>query len=131
MAAHELLVDSARDGRKIKPAALLRHASMEYHLEQQVSELVAQLGRICALDRVRDLISLLDRIRGDRGEGLLPVPWATALRVAQTGHELQQRGDGAFRIAHVLRVSRHEAVKREQHARGGSPDVALSVGDVT
>ena len=59
---------------------LLRHASVEDDLQQQVAELVAQIDDIAALDRVGDLIGLLDREGRDGGEILLEIPWAAASR---------------------------------------------------
>ena len=56
---------------------------MEHDLEQQVAEFVAQPRRLAALDRVGDLVGLLDRVRRDAGEILREVPRAAALRVAQ------------------------------------------------
>ena len=41
---------------------------MEGDLEQQVTELVAQLAEVALLDRVGDLVGFLDRVRGDGAE---------------------------------------------------------------
>jgi hypothetical protein len=43
---------------------------MEHHLEQQITELVAQVLVVIALDGIGDLVRFLDRVRRDAREGL-------------------------------------------------------------
>ncbi len=43
MPPHQLVVDAARNAIEIEPAALLRQLRVEHHLEQQITELIAQL----------------------------------------------------------------------------------------
>ena len=71
---------------------------MENDLEQEVAELVAQILGVAALDRIGDLVGLLDRIGGDGGEALLEVPRAAAFGVAQRRHDLDQAADVARRL---------------------------------
>src|SRR5262249_44766234 len=59
-------------------------------LKQQITELVPERRHVAARDRVGHLIGLLDRIRRDRRKILLPVPRATALRIAQSRHDREQ-----------------------------------------
>src|SRR5512145_2372392 len=69
---------------------------MEDDLEEEVAQLLLQPGHIVPLDRVGDLVCLLDRVRRDRGECLLDVPRTALLRVPQLGHHggetLDRRG---------------------------------------
>ena len=58
-------------------------------LQQKVAELVLQVGQVATLDGVGHLIGLLDGVGGDGGEGLLEVPRAAAVGVAQAGHDLE------------------------------------------
>ncbi len=70
---------------------------MEDDLEQQVAELLAQVGMVAAVDGVGDLIRLFDRVGRDAGEILGQIPVAAALRIAQGAHdrdEARQRGQG-------------------------------------
>ncbi len=107
MPADELVVDRSCDGGEVEPAPLLGHARVEDDLEQQVPELVAQLLGPATLDGVCDLVGFLDRVRRYRGEGLLPVPGAPALRIAQAGHEGNEVRDGLPCVAHGVGSFRH------------------------
>ena len=51
---------------------------------------------VLALDRVGDLVGLLDRVGRDGGEGLLDVPGAAALGIAQPAHHREQPVDPAL-----------------------------------
>jgi hypothetical protein len=66
---------------------------MKDDLKQQIAEFVLQRRHVAAPDRVGDFISLLDRIRRDRREILLPVPRAAVLQIAQTRHDCQKTDD--------------------------------------
>ena len=68
---------------KSKTPGLLGHARVEDDLQQQVAELVAQVFRVAALDGVGDLVGFLDRVRGDRREGLFEIPGTAAVGIAQ------------------------------------------------
>ena len=70
---------------------LLGHARMEHDLKQQVAEFVAQVVHVATVDRVGNLVGFLDRVRRDRREGLLHVPWTASLRVAQARHDVEQQ----------------------------------------
>ena len=80
MTAHELGGDGFDDAAEIKQARLFRHAGVKDDLQQKVAKLLAQIFGLAALDRVGDLVSLLDGEWRDRGEGLLDVPRAAAER---------------------------------------------------
>ena len=74
-------------GRSRRPAAAGRRARRE--------------GRpVLALDRVGDLVGLLDRVGRDRGEGLLDVPGAAALGIAQPRASPPAAGRSRARLAH-------------------------------
>ncbi len=75
---------------EVEQAPLGRHLRVERHLQQQVAQLVAQLGPIAAIDRIGHFVSLFDRVGRDRGEILLHVPRATALGIAQPRHDREQ-----------------------------------------
>jgi hypothetical protein len=63
---------------------------VEHDLEQQVAELVLQVVQVAALDGVGDFIGFLDRVGSDGDEGLDGVPFATGIRIAEAGHDLDQ-----------------------------------------
>ena len=89
MPPQHLVADGPRDVGERKLAGLLRHARVKHDLEQQVAELVLEVRQVVALDGVGDFVSLLDRVWRDRRERLLEVPGATALPMAQRGHDRQ------------------------------------------
>src|SRR4029079_670313 len=76
MPADELLVDAARDLVEVALVLLLEEPREEEHLEEEVSQLVAQLRGIVGERGLRDLVRLLDGVRDDRARGLLAVPGA-------------------------------------------------------
>ena len=89
MAADHLGVDRRNDVGDVEGADLPRECRMVNDLEQQVAELVAEIGHVVAIDRVRDLVGFLDRVRGHRAERLDPIPRASVRR-AQPGDDLDQ-----------------------------------------
>ena len=101
------------DVRQIEIAGFLGHAAVEDHLEQQIAELVLEIGHVVARDGVGDLIGFLDRVGRDRREGLDGIPFAAAVGIAQASHDRHQtldarrldRGDvgrgGALPIIHA------------------------------
>jgi hypothetical protein len=98
MAADHLAHDRLNHVAELERPLLLRHPGMEHDLEQQVAEFVPQVRKAAALDRVGDLVGLLDRVRGDRSKGLALVPGTTSQRIAQRRHQLDQGADVAGRL---------------------------------
>src|SRR5262249_43333216 len=78
MTADEFLVDVSGHRLEVAVALLLEQQGEEVHLEQQVAELVKQLGARPVEGGVGHLIGLLDRVRDDRARRLLAVPGAIA-----------------------------------------------------
>src|SRR5262249_40133324 len=74
MAAQKLVDQRPHHVVEVENALLLRHAGMEHDLEQEVAELLAQIGEITARDGVGDLVGFLDRIGSNRREVLREVP---------------------------------------------------------
>ncbi len=70
--------DLGRDGRldigQVEDAGLGGELGVEDDLEQQVAELAGQLGRRAGLERVVDLVGLLEQVLAQRLVGLLAVP---------------------------------------------------------
>ncbi len=98
MTAYQLGDDVSRDVVD-GPAAvrvLSSDARMEDHLEQQVTELLAQVIAVAGLDRLDRLVGLLDQVGDQRLVGLLRVPGAAAGRAQPVHHrdEVEQRGTG-------------------------------------
>jgi hypothetical protein len=62
---------------------------VEQHLQRHVAELLAHRGPIVLLDRVVQLVALLDEVLEQGGVGLLGVPRAAAGRAQPVHH-----GDG-------------------------------------
>ena len=93
MAAHQLGGHGLDHVAEIEGALLLGHAGMERDLEQEVAELVLEVGEIAARDGVGHLVGFLERIGRDGPEGLLEVPGAAAAGRAQRRHDLDQAGN--------------------------------------
>ena len=71
---------------------LLAMPRVEHHLQQQVAELLAQARAVVGLDRLGELVRLLERVRHERLVRLLGVPRAAARRAqaVHDAHELAQ-----------------------------------------
>src|SRR5437016_877553 len=65
---------------------------MQDDLQQQISQLGAKLLGIATLDRLDDLVSLLDDVRRERPVRLLAIPRAAA-RTAQPRDDLDQASE--------------------------------------
>src|SRR5262249_26109356 len=70
-------------------------------------ELVRQVLAVSVLDGISNLVCLLDRVRRNGGEGLLTVPGAAMLRVAQPRHERKQFLECALCLAHGASAPTH------------------------
>jgi hypothetical protein len=90
VAAGHLGADRVGHVGEVEQAAFLRHLRVEHHLQQQVAQLVAQIGPVAAVDRVGHLVGFLEGVRRDAVEILPHVPRAAALRVAQARHDRKQ-----------------------------------------
>jgi hypothetical protein len=71
-------MDPARHRGQVSATLLLEQQREEVGLEEQVSELVLELGRVVAERGIRDLVRLLDGVRNDRPRRLFAVPRAVA-----------------------------------------------------
>src|SRR5262245_2838774 len=100
MASHELFGETLDDVAKLEGPLLLRHAGMEDHLEEEVTQFIAQVVEIAPRNGVGHLVSLLDGVRRDRVKGLLQVPGTAGAGRAQRRHDLEQPGDVARRGHH-------------------------------
>ncbi|MNN07168.1 hypothetical protein D3C81_1199860 [compost metagenome] len=90
MAAHQL-VGNAVD-HLVETEALLFAGQLRVvdDLEQQVAELLAQVGEVATLDGVGDFIGFFQGVGDDARVVLLQVPRAAMLRIAQARHQVQQ-----------------------------------------
>ena len=79
-------------------SGLLGNSGLKHHLQQQITQFIADIIQIAALNGVSCLIGFLDRVGGNRLEGLFDIPWASGVRVAQLAHDIDdpaQRRIGA------------------------------------
>ena len=86
-------------------AALLEQQREEVDLEEEVAELVEELGVVAADRRVGDLVRLLDGVRDDRPDRLLPVPGALAAQPLGELLELEQRLGKRHEVSRASRES--------------------------
>jgi len=92
VAAHELVVAVVGHPREVAGAALLQQQRKEVDLEENVAELVEQLGVVASLRRIGQLVGLLHRVRDDRALVLLAVPGAVAPQAARQRVEARDSG---------------------------------------
>jgi hypothetical protein len=93
MAPDHLLADRLHHIRKSEAALLLGDLRVVDHLQQQVAQLLAKLLHVLVLDRLCDLVGLLQGVRQDASEGLLLVPGTAILGVAQSCDDGDEIGD--------------------------------------
>ena len=94
VAPNELAGDAVDHAIELETPLLPGQLAVVDHLEQQVAQLTLQVLEVTALDGVGDFVGLFEGMRDDARVVLLQVPWATVLRVAQAGHEVQQVFEG-------------------------------------
>jgi hypothetical protein len=98
MSRHEFVVDAPRDRGEIAAALLLEEQGEEVGLEEQVTQLVLELGAIAAECGVLDLVGLFDGVRDDRARGLLAVPGAVAAEPLGQALEVEKGVGELFRF---------------------------------
>ena len=106
VAAHELLAHVLGDLREVAGVALLHEERQEVHLEEDVAELVEQLGVVALVGRVGELVGLLDGVRDDRALVLLAVPGALH---AQPARELVEAPEGVGDVGPAHEIGRSSA----------------------
>src|SRR5215208_559652 len=137
--AHELRVDVRGDVAQRPLSALLEQQGEEVDLEEDVAELVEQLGVIARVRRRGQLVGLLDGVRDDRALVLLAVPRALLAQAPREGVEAPQRLDDLLgRLAHACRASSRTAAPagagrapRWRSAWGWPSDPACTAGSRT
>ncbi|KWV87284.1 hypothetical protein PFLmoz3_03132 [Pseudomonas fluorescens] len=90
MPANQLTSDAVDHAGKFEAPFFPGQLAVIHHLEQQVAQLALQMVKVAALDGVGHFIGFFQRVRDDGGVGLLDVPRAAVLRVAQAAHQVQQ-----------------------------------------
>jgi hypothetical protein len=75
------------------------------HLEEDVAELVEQLGVVARVRRGGQFVGLLDRVRDDRALVLLAVPRALLAQAAGERVEALDRRCGVLRVAQLPGVA--------------------------
>jgi hypothetical protein len=103
VAADQLRREVARDVAQVERALLARELGVDDDLEEQVAELLAQPAAVAGVERVEDLVRLLEDERPQARVRLLAVPGAAVGRAQAVGdvRELRERlaraGEGATR----------------------------------
>src|SRR5215211_4832649 len=90
----ELFVNPARDVGQVPLAPLLEQEREEVHLEDEVAQLVDELGVVTRESGFRHLVGLLDGVRDDRVRRLRAIPRAVTAQplgeLLQVGERLRQ-----------------------------------------
>ena len=86
MAVDQLFADTVRHVADVEHAFFLFHLGVEHDLQQHVAELFFQMLGVLLVDRLADLIGLLNEVAADGLVILLPIPHA-AVRRTQDLHD--------------------------------------------
>src|SRR5262249_58274930 len=97
-----------------------RHLGVKEDLQQQITQLGAQLAVVARVDRLDHLVRLLDQIRFDRVVRLLAIPWTSARR-AQPMHDRHQL---------LERLANRHAPRLPQSRRCRNPTCSLRRGSI-
>jgi hypothetical protein len=117
-AGGQLLGDGVAHGSEVELPFLAGDAGLEDDLEEQIAELLAVVDGVPRLDRLDDLVCLLEKIGRERPQGLLAVPRAPS-GIAELVHDVEEPPDGALRRLLVC----HEVPGcTTQHPLGFRPD---------
>ena len=73
VATDDLVADRAHDSLEIELSPLLGDPRLKHDLEQQISELLAEIPRSARGDRLQHLVGLLDDEGAEALEGLLAI----------------------------------------------------------
>jgi len=106
MAADHLLADGSRHVFDVESADFLGHAGMKHDLQQEVAQFLPQGNKVGLLDGIGHLIGFFDGVGRDGGEGLLDVPGAAPLRIAQAGHDRDEALKGPAGIGKDIGLGR-------------------------
>ena len=139
MPAHDLGHDRSLDIRQVEDARLRRVLGVEHDLEQQVAQLLGELGPDRLIERVVDLVRLLQQERPQRAVVLLPVPGAATGR-PQPRHEpgeapgagrVEQVGDGRQQVGAARQLGRADRRRPSCPARhpAHGPDARRGTAD--
>src|SRR5581483_3098711 len=97
MPPHKLFRDCLHHVAEAEAALFLSQARVVHDLQQQVAEFLAQVLEIAALNRIGNLVGLLDGVARNAAEVLLQIPGAAGFRRPQRGHDLDEAGNIAGR----------------------------------
>ena len=87
--AQHFVDDRRRYGLEVETPGLAGYLRVEYDLQQQVAQFVAQRVEVGPVDRIGHFVGFLDGVRRNAGEVLLQVPGAAGFRVAQRRHNFE------------------------------------------
>ena len=90
MAPDHLLRDGADHVGEGEAAGLARDLRVEHDLEKQVAQLVAEVARGAALDRVGDFVGFFENVGHEAGVGLGEIPGASVSGRPELGHDRDQ-----------------------------------------
>ncbi len=123
MAANHLVGDGSDHAVEVEPAVLRGERRLEHHLEEQVTELVAErLGRT-RVDGLDDLVGLFDHVSAQGLQGLRAIPGA-ALGREQGRHQLGQLGEA---VPHTF-VTHRRAIARPHRSVSLRPSTLVVCG---
>nr|BBJ51427.1 hypothetical protein SAVMC3_40560 [Streptomyces avermitilis] len=126
MAVDQLGDDAARHvvDRERLVLVLLRDPGVEDHLEQDVSQLLAEFVAVALLDRLDQLVRFLDAVLGQALVGLLGRPGALGAdavhdldEVEETGARQVVRGGEQLQVRHLYAAGAREAGQPVGEAR--------------
>jgi hypothetical protein len=99
--ADQLAGDAVDHAGEFEAPFFLGQLAVIDDLKQQIAEFALQMIEVATLDGVGHFVGFFEGVRDDRRVGLLDIPRATVLRIAQTVHQVQQ----VFKAVHHFSVS--------------------------
>jgi hypothetical protein len=91
MAPHQLRSAPVGDAREVPGTALLEQQRKEVNLEEDIAELVQQLGVVATVGGVGELVRLLNRVGHDRALVLLAIPGTFATKAPRNRVQARER----------------------------------------
>ena len=127
--ADQLGADARGDLPQAEALRFAGDLGVQHHLQQQVAQLFGQVRIVAVADGIGHLVGLLQHVGHQRGVGLLQVPRAAALGIAQLRHHRPQLIEGGPRGGRRRRcvagggpLADPEAEAGGLHQLGGGPE---------
>ena len=107
MTAHHFIRDPGGHVGEGEVSGFAGNLRLKDDMEQKIAQFLVKMLRRAGINSIKDLVALLQKLRLERGRGLLDVP-GTAVRRTQARHQLEQpvhRRESGDRLVHCILTS--------------------------